>query len=54
MNRHWATYGDMRGKVIKYETALKADPFVLMIHGSAAERLKAQEILDSASGPKPV
>lgn len=33
-------------KIIKYETALKAEKFVLMIHGSAAERLKAQQILD--------
>ena len=33
-------------KIIKYETALKAEKFVLMIHGSAAERLKAPQILD--------
>ncbi len=39
-------------KVIKYETALKADQFMLMIHGTAAERLKAQKILDSAGAPK--
>lgn len=39
-------------KIIKYETALKADKFVLMIHGTDSERLKAQEILDGAGAWK--
>ena len=38
--------GLAKEKIIKYETALKAEKFVLMIHGSAAERLKAPKILD--------
>ena len=37
-----------KDKIMKYETALKADKFVLMIHGSDEERLKAQQILDGA------
>lgn len=36
--------------VIKYETALKADKYVLMVHGSAAEVAKAHAVLtDSAT-----
>ncbi len=32
-------------EVIKFETALKADKYVLMVHGSAAEVARAREVL---------
>jgi hypothetical protein len=35
-------------EVIKYESALKADNYVLIIHGDAAELLKAHSILNDA------
>ena len=37
---------------IKYESALKADQYVLMVHGSVAEVAKADSILASAVGWK--
>jgi hypothetical protein len=35
-------------QVVKYETALKADKYVLMVHGSAAEVAKARSVLEDA------
>ena len=35
-------------QVIKYETALKADKYVLMVHGNAAELEKADSVLANA------
>ena len=37
--------GFSRGHAIKYETALKADKYVLIVHGSADEISKANELL---------
>jgi hypothetical protein len=34
--------------VIEYETALKADAFLVMAHGSATEIARAQAVLGSA------
>lgn len=36
-------------EVVKYETALKADKFLLMIHGTADERAKAHTVLGTES-----
>jgi hypothetical protein len=40
--------GVPKDSVIKYETALKAEKYVLIMHGDAAEVAKARTILDSA------
>ncbi|OOG58709.1 DUF1269 domain-containing family protein [Polaromonas sp. C04] len=40
--------GVPKDEVIKYETALKADKFVLMVHGSAEEQAKARTVLASS------
>jgi hypothetical protein len=37
--------GASKEQVIKYETALKADKYVLMVHGSAQEAAQAQAVL---------
>jgi hypothetical protein len=37
--------GVPKGSVIEYETALKADDFLVMAHGSATEMARAQVIL---------
>jgi len=37
--------GVPRDQVIKYETALKVDKYILMIHGSAEDKEKAHSIL---------
>ena len=37
-------------EVVKYETALKADKFLFMIHGAADDRAKAHTVL--AAGNK--
>ena len=42
--------GIPKDTVLKYETAIKTDKFLLVAHGTAAEAAKAQEIL-SATGP---
>jgi hypothetical protein len=39
--------GIPKDSVVKYETALKTDKFLLMVHGSASEVEKAHEILES-------
>ncbi len=38
--------GVPKDQAIKYETAIKMDKFVLMVHGSAAEAEKARAVLD--------
>jgi hypothetical protein len=35
--------------VIKYETALKVDKYVLMVHGSASEVMKARTVLENSN-----
>jgi len=42
--------GIPKNSVLKYETAIKADKFLLVAHGTAAETAKAKDIL-SATGP---
>jgi heat induced stress protein YflT len=42
--------GIPKNSVLKYETAIKADKFLLVAHGTAAEAAKAKDIL-SATGP---
>jgi len=37
-----------KDQVIKYETALKADKFMLLIHGSAEDEAKARSVLANA------
>lgn len=41
--------GAPRDQILKYETALKADKFVLMVHGSIEDVAKADSILAAAS-----
>jgi uncharacterized membrane protein len=38
--------GIPKDSVVKYETALKTDKFLLLVHGSAADVARAKEILD--------
>jgi hypothetical protein len=40
--------GVPKDQIIKYETAVKVDKYVLMIHGSAEEADKARTVLESA------
>lgn len=40
--------GVPKDQAIKYETALKADKFVLMVHGSAEDEAKARSVLAGA------
>jgi len=42
-------FGVPGDQVIKYESALKADKYLLIVHGDAAELAKTQSILDSVS-----
>jgi len=42
--------GIPKNSVLKYETAIKADKFLLVAHGTAAEAAKAKDIL-STTGP---
>jgi hypothetical protein len=37
--------GIPKDSVVKYETAIKADKFLLLAHGTAAETAKAKDIL---------
>jgi hypothetical protein len=39
--------GIPKDSVLKYETALKTDKFLLVVHGSAEEVEKAREVLES-------
>jgi hypothetical protein len=45
--------GVPKDSILKYETALKADKFVLIAHGSTAETARAQDII-SRTGPEAV
>jgi len=40
--------GVPKDQVIKYETALKVDKYVLVVHGSAEEVAKARSVLTGA------
>jgi uncharacterized membrane protein len=40
--------GIPKNSVIEYETAVKSDKFVLIVHGTAAEVAKAKEVLDTS------
>ena len=42
--------GIPKDTVIKYETALKADKFLLIVHGTAAETANAKDILHATGG----
>jgi len=42
--------GIPKNSVLKYETAIKADKYLLVAHGTAAEAVKARDIL-STTGP---
>ena len=42
-----ASIGIPRNSVIKYEAELKSDKFVLIVHGTAADVVKAKEVLDT-------
>lgn len=42
--------GIPKNSVLNYETAIKADKFLLVAHGTAAEAAKAKDIL-STTGP---
>jgi hypothetical protein len=37
--------GIPKNSVLKYETSIKADKFLLLVHGTAAEAAKAKDIL---------
>ena len=41
--------GIPRDSIVKYETALKSDQFLVMAHGSAGEVAKAKSILESTA-----
>jgi uncharacterized membrane protein len=41
--------GIPKNSILKYETALKADKFVLIVHGSTAETARAQDIISRTS-----
>lgn len=40
--------GIPKDQVLKYETALKADKYVLMVHGSAEDNARAHAVLDAS------
>jgi hypothetical protein len=44
--------GVPKNQVVKYETALKADKYVLMVRGSAEEMQKTRFLLASAKAPE--
>lgn len=39
--------GIPKDSVVEYETALKTDKFLLMVHGTAAEVTRAKDLIDS-------
>lgn len=39
--------GIPKDSIVKYETALQTDPFVLIAHGTAAEVSKAKDIMET-------
>jgi hypothetical protein len=44
--------GIPKDQVLKYETALKADKYVLMVHGSAEDYARAHAVLDASDSSK--
>jgi hypothetical protein len=42
------TLGVSKNQVIKYETAVKADKYVLVVHGNAADAEQARSVLTSS------
>ena len=46
--------GVPKDQTIKYETALKADKFVLVVHGSAEDEAKVRSVLASSKVPQTV
>lgn len=46
--------GVPKDQVIKYETALKVDKYVLMVHGSAEDIEKAHSVLENSKAWKTV
>jgi hypothetical protein len=47
------TIGVPKNQVIKYETAVKADKYFLVVHGSAAEAAKARSVLTAPRHSRP-
>ena len=41
--------GIPKDSIVKYETALKTDQFLLVVHGTAAEVAKAKEIIEATN-----
>ena len=39
--------GIPKDSIVKYETALKTDQFLLIVHGTAAEVAKAKDIIET-------
>ena len=39
--------GIPKDSIVKYETALKTDQFLLIVHGSSAEVAKAKDIIET-------
>ena len=46
--------GVPKDQAIKYESALKADKFVLVVHGNAEDEAKARSVLAGAKAPQTV
>jgi hypothetical protein len=44
--------GVPKDQVIKYETALKVDKYVLMVHGSDEDQAKVRSVIDSVEAAK--
>ena len=44
----FTTLGVQKAQVIKYETAVKADKYVLVVHGNAADATQAHSVLTSS------
>jgi hypothetical protein len=41
--------GIPKDSIVKYETALKTDQFLLIVHGTAAEVAKAKDIIETTN-----
>ena len=44
--------GIPKDQVLRYETALEADKYVLMVHGSAEDNARAHAVLDASDSSK--
>jgi hypothetical protein len=44
-----ATIGIPKDSIVKYESALKADKFILLAHGTAAEVANAKDIVQTTN-----